>query len=378
MDSKFVAALRRATRSASAGKTAEAMRVMQEALGRTTAAPDMPASPFGGQRPFRLRKPMSEVIASLQAGRRAMTDLGAFSGLATPRPAPAPADLPPGAQFVTRSFAGPAGSRAFRLYIPASAAGGARGLLVMLHGCKQDADDFAAGTGMNAQAEAHGLLVAYPNQTQAANPSACWNWFNPADQMRDAGEPAIIAGLTRALAAEFGIGRDDTFVAGLSAGAAMAVVMGETYPDLYAAVGAHSGLAYRSANDAMSAFTAMRGDVSVEAGPAAQAPAVRPPVRTIVFQGTADATVNAANGGRIVAQAEARLADGETHGVTERGKAGRAYSRTMVFDRSEVPLVEYWLVEGAGHAWSGGKPAGSYTDPAGPDASAAMMRFFLA
>jgi poly(hydroxyalkanoate) depolymerase family esterase len=307
-----------------------------------------------------------------------MPGLTAYSGLATPRPAAQPMPLPHGAQFVTRTHTGPAGTRSYRLYIPASAGQHPRGLVVMLHGCKQDADDFAAGTNMNARAEEHGLLVAYPNQTQAANPQACWNWFNPADQARDAGEPAIIAGLTQALMTEFGIGREHSFVAGLSAGAAMAVVMGETYPDLYAAVGAHSGLAYRSAGDVMSAFAVMRGDAPGATRRPAPGAQDRPPVRLIVFQGTADATVHASNAERIVAQAKSHLGPAEARSETERGRAGRAYSRTTVFGPDEVPLVESWLVEGAGHAWAGGRPEGSYTDPSGPDASAEMMRFFLA
>ncbi|MDQ0396000.1 extracellular catalytic domain type 1 short-chain-length polyhydroxyalkanoate depolymerase [Labrys monachus] len=371
MDSKLAATLRRAMQSVRAGNPGEAMRALQEGM----VQPFAPVPPGPGERPFRLRKPMADVLAALRAGRQAMPDFSALSG--TPRPARVAQPLPPGAQFVTRSFAGPAGARSYRLYIPAAAAQGARGLVVMLHGCKQDADDFAAGTGMNARAEEYGLVIAYPNQSQGANPSACWNWFNPADQTREAGEPAIIAGMTRALQAEFSVPRDRTFVAGLSAGAAMAVVMGETHPDLYAAVGAHSGLAYRSANDAMSAFAAMRGEVPgglVRDLPAADAA----PVRMIIFQGRADGTVHPSNAERIAERARSRLPVSETRTQPGSTQTGRSFSRTTVFDRSGIPLVDCWMIDGAGHAWAGGHAEGSYTDPSGPDASAEMVRFFLA
>jgi poly(hydroxyalkanoate) depolymerase family esterase len=247
----------------------------------------------------------------------------------------------------------------------------------MLHGCKQNPDDFAAGTSMNAIAEASGLLVAYPAQPASANPSSCWNWFNPADQGRGAGEPSIIAGITRELMSEFALNRKNVFVAGLSAGAAMAVVMGETYPDLYSAVGAHSGLPYRSANDVMSAFAVMRGETAARArGNPHYTPNSDPSVRTIVFQGSADSTVNPINANKILETADGHL--GPTKIDVGRTPAGRTYTRTVYVGPHGVHTAEFWMIEGAGHAWSGGSTAGSYTDPKGPDASAEMVRFFLA
>ena len=241
----------------------------------------------------------------------------------------------------------------------------------MLHGCKQDPDDFAVGTHMNANAETHGLLVAYPGQTGAANVSACWNWFNPADQKRDSGEPAIIAGLTRALIAEFGLDPAGVFVAGLSAGGAMAAVMGEAYPDLYAAVGIHSGLATGLASDVMSAFAAMRADTA----PASPRPRTGTGQRMIVFHGSADATVHPANARQIVAAASAR--PGAARVRHDGTAAGRRFERSVISGSDGSAQVECWLIKGAGHAWSGGQPGGSFTDRQGPDASAQMVRFFL-
>ena len=230
---------------------------------------------------------------------------------------------------------------------------------------------------MNAVAEAHGLMVAYPSQSSSANTASCWNWFNPADQMRGSGEPAIIAGITRAIASEFAIEHPRVFVAGLSAGGAMAAVMGETYPDLYAGVGIHSGLAYGSANDVMSAFAAMRGDTSIELranGSASSRAEQR--ARTIVFQGSADRIVHPSNAHRIIAQAAADVPS--HHSRRERVFTnGRSCTRTIVAHADGTSVLEYWLIEGAGHAWSGGHPSGSHTDANGPDASTEMVRFFL-
>jgi poly(hydroxyalkanoate) depolymerase family esterase len=288
-----------------------------------------------------------------------------------------PPPIPYGAEFVTRAFSNAAGSRTYKLYIPACAHARPLGLVVMLHGCKQNPDDFARGTGMNAVAERHGLLVAYPTQPPSANASACWNWFSPGNQRRDAGEPAMIAGITRQIMAAYALTRSQVFVAGLSAGGAMAAVMAETYPDLYAAVGIHSGLPYGVANDVVSAFAAMRGEGG-DANRGGRGRRAKPLVRTIVFHGGADSVVHPSNGKRIVAAT--RPEDGAGKGRRERISGGgqrRSATRTVIDDAMGDPIIEYWVVDGAGHAWSGGDSGGSYTDRHGPDASAEMVRFFL-
>jgi poly(hydroxyalkanoate) depolymerase family esterase len=318
----------------------------------------------------RARAPLGEVLRALRAGRFNPSGFAPLRGREPSRSPPAPE----GAEFRTLSFACAAGARDYNLYIPASARGAPNGLIVMLHGCKQDPDDFAIGTRMNAIAESHGLSVAYPRQPPAANPSSCWNWFDPAHQSRDAGEPAIIAGLTRDIVSRYSLDRRRTFVAGLSAGGAMAVVIGETYPELYGAVGVHSGLAYQSAKDMASAFAAMRGPVSSSS---ARRRAAASPPRTIVFHGGVDRTVHPGNADEIVAAARSGLAPGHTE-LEQEGLAGdRRYTNTVLLDAKGIPVVELWRIDGSGHAWSGGDPAGSFADAKGPDASAEMARFFL-
>ncbi len=266
-----------------------------------------------------------------------------------------------------------AGQRAYRLHVPQQAGQGARGLVVMLHGCTQNPADFAAGTGMNALADRHGFIVLYPEQSRGDNAQSCWNWFSIGDQRRDRGEPAILAGMTRQIAQDHNIDGADTFVAGLSAGAAMAVILGETYPDVFAAVGAHSGLPHGAARDVASAFAAMAGN-----GPDSAAPVVgTQTVRTIVFHGTADATVHPLNGKRIYQHALNRHASQTLHDEARGSAGGRSFERQTVTDTDGVPTLDYWQVDGLGHAWSGGQPAGSYTDAKGPDASAEMVAFFF-
>lgn len=295
-------------------------------------------------------------------------------------PAPTPAPAHTGAGFVDRSHTGPAGTRTYKLYVPTSAPAGPRALVMMLHGCKQNPDDFAAGTRMNALAERRGFLVAYPAQSRNANGSNCWNWFRSADQAREGGEPSILAGIVRDLIEAEGVDPQRVFVAGLSAGAAMAVILGNTHPDVFKAVGAHSGLPHGAAHDVGSAFAAMHGGATFGTTPAAAGTPGRG-VPTIVFHGDRDSTVATANAAAIVEQATA------AHGahaplratVLPRADAGgRAFTRTLYADAAGRPQVEHWLLHGGAHAWSGGDPAGSYTDAKGPDASAEMVRFFMA
>ena len=226
---------------------------------------------------------------------------------------------------------------------------------------------------MNALADKDGFIVVYPQQSRGDNAQSCWNWFSRADQRRDGGEPAIIAGLAQQIAAEHGITPDRICVAGLSAGAAMAVILGQTYPDVFAAVGAHSGLPFGAARDVPSAFAAMAGQGNVPTVPNAP----RSDVRTIVFHGTQDSTVAPANGDLIGQAARANGASQTLENETQGNAGGRSYKVQTSSDMDGCPVVEHWVIDGLGHAWSGGQTGGSYTDPKGPDASAQMVRFFF-
>ena len=286
-------------------------------------------------------------------------------------PAPLPASMPPGARFVDGRFGNRAGSRRYKLYIPSTWRGQPMPLLVMLHGCTQDPDDFAAGTQMNTVAEERQCFVVYPAQSPNANNSRCWNWFNALDQERGQGEPSIIAGITRQVMRRFPVQPGQVFIAGLSAGGAMAVVVGTLYPDLFAAVGVHSGLPFASARDLPSALSAMRR------GAASAANSGGLPV--IVFHGDQDTTVHPLNGEEVIAQglrSHPRGSSVQPSTIAGRVPDGYEYTRVKHWLEDGSPLGEHWIIHGAGHAWSGGSAAGSYTDGKGPDASREMMRFF--
>ncbi|MFC5498663.1 alpha/beta hydrolase family esterase [Caenimonas terrae] len=279
-------------------------------------------------------------------------------------------ELPTGGrpQFVAGSFATTSGQREYKLFIPGGAGGKPLPLVVMLHGCTQTPDDFAAGTAMNDLAQPQGVYVLYPAQSQQANPQRCWNWFKHSHQQRGRGEPALLAGMTRQVMEQHAIDPDRVFVAGLSAGGAMAAILGDTYPDLYAAVGVHSGLAAGAASDLPSAMQAMQGKGAHPRSSERHVP-------TIVFHGDADATVHPRNGEQVAAasSAGAGAADVRQHQPAGRRRSTRSVHR----DAGGQVLAEHWLVHGAAHAWSGGSARGSYTDASGPDASAEMLRFFL-
>ena len=311
------------------------------------------------------RRSLGGVLAALRAGRAIW-----------PKPALAPAKAPPealDAQFMSRDYRGAAGSLNYRLYVPADLVKRDPALLLMLHGCTQNPEDFALGTKMNALADEFGLIVAYPRQPRSANASGCWNWFDKRHQHRGSGEPAKLAGLARSLAQEFGVGKERTFVAGLSAGGAMAEVLAATYPDVFDAVGIHSGLPYKAAGDVPSAFAAMKGTAIAEPAPQGVA---NGDCRRIVFHGGADATVHPANSQRILDQAR-RGVDSPKQIDLNWEIDGRRVDRTVLQDASGRPLVELWSIEGGGHAWFGGDSRGTYTQSVGLDASRAMVRFFL-
>jgi len=320
----------------------------------------------------------TSTLAPDQAGRDALPDMLAGLGrIAEPAsrlldilPLPDAIGLP--GRVIDAIYTNDAGTRSYRLYVPSTytehAAGKPAPLLVMLHGCTQDPDDFALGTGMNALAEECGCLVAYPAQSQQANPSRCWNWFNAVDQQHGQGEPSIIAGLTRDIMARYAVDPKQVYVAGLSAGGAMAAILGTLYPDLYAAVGVHSGLPFAAAHDLPSAVAAMKGDFRRP-----QAPGRALPI--IVFHGDRDTTVHPANGDELIQQRRRHPSEAVE---VEPGQVpdGHAYTRTLHRRPDGSIHAEHWVVHGSGHAWSGGDARGSYTDGKGPSASRAMLRFF--
>jgi poly(hydroxyalkanoate) depolymerase family esterase len=383
--------VREATRLTRAGQLVEATALLQRML-QGGSAP-APTSRSGTQAPLaRLEPPTidakADVVQERESrptppspvqGRKRTASLDGirkFSGLGLQGPIgrapPSTSDIAPeGTQFIAGTFSNAAGSRTYKLFIPSRSQGKQLPLIVMLHGCTQSPDDFAAGTRMNFMAEERNCFVVYPEQPSGANQSKCWNWFRTGDQRRGGGEPSMIAGITRQVMRDHAIDPKRVYVAGLSAGGAAAAIMGATYPDLYAAVGVHSGLACGAASDLPSAFAAMR-----QGGESKAITNGKTSVPTIVFHGDRDTTVHPKNGDQIIEQSA-----GATRPTSKvlRGRVpdGHGYTRTVLIDGGGRAISEHWNVDGAGHAWSGGSPAGSYTDAQGPDATREMLRFFL-
>lgn len=287
-------------------------------------------------------------------------------------------------QFLSREITTKAGTRKYKLYVPAGYdAAKPYPLVVMLHGCTQDADDLARGTGLNALAEEKRVLIAYPEQPASLNLMKCWNWYEPANQKRDEGEPAIIAAIALEIAAAYSVDRQRVYVAGVSAGAAMALAVAYLYPEMFAAVGAHSGIAFGAAGSITEGMAAMQrgapattqlSDVARKAmGNNARF------IPGIVFQGGTDRVVNFANARNVVDQLIGLHGKPAAMGLSSesKGTIEGGYHFTRAIYGSGADVVEAWVVDELGHAWSGGSTAGTYTDPKGPNAGREMLRFFL-
>lgn len=371
MKTNLLASMQEALALVKSGNLLKATELIQQGLNgklSKTAANQVDASVIEGELVRKPARPVQEAKVE-QSQKPAQPEQRA--GTAKP-------------QFITKSFSNEHGAREYKLYIPSSYGQKPLPLVIMLHGCTQTADDFAAGTAMNQLAEELGFLVAYPNQTASANNKRCWNWFKAQDQQAHQGEPAIIAGLTQAIIHDYQADKQRVYIAGLSAGGAMAAIMGATYPKLYAAVGVHSGLAVGSATNVISALAAMnKGSCRVKEITQNSASFVP----TIVFLGDSDSVVHLRNGEQVYAQAEQRLKASNDDYFNDNAfqleqeqikpKQGRSYTRACLNDTQGLAHIEYWTIHGAGHAWSGGNASGSYTDPQGPNASREMLRFFL-
>jgi poly(hydroxyalkanoate) depolymerase family esterase len=285
-------------------------------------------------------------------------------------------------------YTGPAGSRPYFVYTPTNYLPGTPvPLIFMLHGCTQDAADFAAGTRMNELADAHQFIVVYPQQTTLNNPTTCWNWSVPTNQVRDSGEPAILAGIVKTVeqdTSHWTIDRRRIFVAGASAGAVMSVILGATYPDLFAAIGVAAGVEYpagATSTDGLDPIQA--GEKAYQAmGPYARV------VPTITFQGSADPVVSPINGDLVVQQwmATDRLASqgrydprfaNPSQVITGNPPLSHPYIERSWNDSTGQQVQEYWVAIGASHVWTGGSPNGTFTDPLGPSISSILYRFFL-
>lgn len=364
MQKSFGQAMRKATRLTGIGKLMDATRLIQRAL--SSAEPQV-------------RRPPESAANDPQAAGVADAPPQVIILPPPARPDTTPVTPVPQRKggFTKHQFAFDGKTYPYRLYIPAAPALDASDnkpmpLVVLLHGCKQDALDFSNGTAMNALAEEHQVMVLYPEQITSANAMRCWNWFEPAHQKAARGEPGMIAALTQKIVQQHGGDPQRVYIAGLSAGGAMAAVVSSLYPDIFAAVGVHSGLAAGAAQDMVSAFAAMRSGAKGRTAPV---------IPTIVFHGTADKTVHPDNGDHITDAAVTALkASGLELVKTQnaRGNKGEEKTGRVVYSTADgKPYIENWRIDNGAHAWSGGDAAGSYTDPDGPSASAAMLAFFL-
>ncbi|QDQ25501.1 PHB depolymerase family esterase [Chitinimonas arctica] len=375
MDERLLSQLQEATRLTSKGSLAEATALIQRALRK-----DLPEPPTAETGPGMEKDPIEGVFYVVDTPAPPQDEV--FVDIAAGSDARSTFVEHGGHGFIDGTYSCAAGSRAYKLYIPGAYHGQPLPLIVMLHGCTQNPDDFAAGTQMNVVAENKHCFVLYPAQSSQANNSRCWNWFKETDQKPGRGEPAILAGMTQDIVHRYHIDPRRVFIAGLSAGGAMAVIMGTTYPGLYAAIGVHSGLPYGAATDMPSALQAMQQGK----GGQGRRPQSEKGLPTIVFHGDHDKTVHPGNGEQLVKQAEfalqgtAQTSAQHARRSVQHGKIprGHRYTVTVYHYPDGSPMIEHWLVHGSGHAWSGGNRKGSFTDAHGPNASEEMVRFFFA
>lgn len=380
------------------GELMQATQAIQRALGARSASFSMPptaaagaaepsASPARAQRAWHAAD-VQDVEVVERAGPRARADA---AGAADAAHAAQTSDAQAPGSFERVAFAAPGGAPQdhYWLYVPpgaASAAAQPMPLVLMLHGCTQNPQDFAMGTAMNGLARTANALVLYPAQSQQANPKGCWNWFRPEDQRRGAGEPATLVAMVRDVMRRHPVDERRVYVAGLSAGGAMAALLAREYPEVFAAAGVHSGLQPGAARNVMGALSAMKNGAKLPPAPVAPMHAGQALPALIVFHGDADRTVDARNAEQLVQATLAARghAPGEPARVVQSGQsaAGQRYTRTLYAAADSQPagsgtLVEQWMLHGAGHAWSGGDARGSHTDARGVNASQEMLRFFL-
>jgi poly(hydroxyalkanoate) depolymerase family esterase len=403
MSPHFKEMIRQATLLTRAGRLGEATAVIQRALRGGRDAPTAARVDEGrvfemerGEAPRgepvnetpRAELPGAAPRAKLMGEAPLAAPLAEPPGEALPEPVPPARGTVPGADgpglFLTGQHAHAGMSRHYKLFVPPGHFERPPALVVMLHGCTQDPDDFARGTRMNRHALDQGFFVLYPAQPKEANPMRCWNWFQASNQARS-GEPALLTGMVEAVVREYQLDRQRIYVAGLSAGGAMAAILANAYPDVYAAAGVHSGLAPGAAMNAMAAFSVMkRGHAGAVVLPRQEVPG--PTVPVIVFQGDKDGTVHPRNGEQLLA-AVLREAVATNELSTQQADAprvesgrsedGQGYTRARYENAAGEVVAEYWALHGAGHAWAGGSPEGTYTDNKGPDATGAMLEFFF-
>lgn len=358
--------MKQATRMVRSGRLAEATQAIQQVLGNPLAAHPQTAR----------RAPVRKRPAAAQDVEHAVL-VGPGKG----------AEVPGSFKRVAFRYPGVGkGLHHYHLYVPPGAAEGmAMPLVVMLHGCTQNPVDFATGTGMNSAAAAANALVLYPEQPHSANSQGCWNWFRPEDQRRGRGEPALLVAMVQDVMARHPVDTQRVYAAGLSAGGAMAALLGREYPDVFAAVGVHSGLQAGAAHNVMTALSAMKNGAKLQARGTPVAAPGQPVVPVIVMHGDADPTVSARNGEQLVATALGTVPGGAaaTVQMVDRGTSahGKAYTRTVYRQAGSGAagsvLCEYWVLHGAGHAWAGGRAGATHTDPQGVDATREMLRFFM-